>query len=83
MTDSISRGKKTDLDTPENTCRHPHVHITDMKTMRTERKRRRKILIAIIMITHSRSRKTLCCNNNYKLLNTDSVKNVITNQFLF
>lgn len=42
--------------------------------MRTERKRRRKILIAIIMITHSRSAKTLCCNNNYVMLNTDSVR---------
>lgn len=34
------------------------------------------------MITHSRSTKTLCCNNNYKLLNADSVKKLIIHQFL-
>lgn len=61
----------------EKTHPHTHIHIKDTKTMRTERKRRIKTLIAIIMITHSRRTKTLCC----KLLNTDSVKNLITNQF--
>lgn len=42
--------------------------------MRTEIKRGRKILTAIIMITHSRSIKTLRCNSNYKVLNTDLVQ---------
>ena len=59
------------------------IEITDRKTMRTERKRRRKILIAIIMITHSRSTKTRRRDNNYKVLNTDSVKNLITSRFEF
>lgn len=71
------RNKKERADAPENirpTASRTQIDITDAKTMRTERKRRRKILIAIIMITHSRSAKTLCCNNNYVMLNTDSVR---------
>ena len=69
---------------PDRTKGRKHRHSSKKYRHKTKSERTRiESLIAVILITHSSRRKTLCCNNNFNLLNADLVKNLIRNHFTF